>query len=56
MVMTSSPSLLLTLQVTVRFTRGITVILWVALPLLYELFTLKQSEQRARKLEGLEIA
>lgn len=34
MVMISSPSLLLTLQVTVRFTLGITVILWVALPLM----------------------
>lgn len=33
MVFESSPSLLLTLQVTVRFTLGIMVILWVALPL-----------------------
>lgn len=33
MVMTSSPSLLLTLQLTVRFTFGTTVIICVALPL-----------------------
>lgn len=33
MVLESSPSLLLTLQVTVRFSLGITVIVWVALPL-----------------------
>lgn len=37
MVLESSPSLLLTLQVTVRLTLGVTVILWVALPLEYEL-------------------
>lgn len=37
MVMTSSPSLLLTVQVTVKFTLGTTVILCVALPLMYEL-------------------
>lgn len=33
MVLESSPSLLVTVQVTVRFTLGMTVMLWVALPL-----------------------
>lgn len=32
MVLESSPSLLLTVQVTLRFTLGTTLILWVALP------------------------
>lgn len=47
--MTSSPSLLLTRQVAVRFSLGSKVIFWVALPFMYELFAWGKRKRRGRE-------